>query len=138
MLGKIEHWVVSNFKAMIPESVKEKWNGYWAAVKKVESEKMGDDEITDKVEMVGWGVEEAQQRNKEEASTYNPHLHGGALGLTKIGDRFSNTAGVGLRYPQELHLRPSAANCSGYAQSCQGPPGMGLEHWKEKGLKENL
>lgn len=32
---------------------------------------MGNDNISDKVEMAGWGVEEAQERNKEEASKCN-------------------------------------------------------------------
>lgn len=41
---------------------------YWSSLKSVETEKLGDDGISEKVEMAGWGVEEASERNKEEAS----------------------------------------------------------------------
>ena len=33
---------------------------------------LGDDEITEKVEMVGWGVEEAEVRSREDASEFTP------------------------------------------------------------------
>jgi N-terminal acetyltransferase 2 len=38
-------------------------------MKKAESEITGNQEVTEHVEMVGWGVEEADERNKKEAST---------------------------------------------------------------------
>ncbi|KID87186.1 peptide alpha-N-acetyltransferase [Metarhizium guizhouense ARSEF 977] len=67
-IGKIEHYVVSTVKRFIPESVRQKWHEYWQSIKSKEVETMGNDNISDKVEMAGWGVEEAQERNKEEAS----------------------------------------------------------------------
>jgi hypothetical protein len=68
--GKIEHYVVSTAKQFIPESVRQKWHEYWQSIKSKEVETLGSDGISDKVEMAGWGVEEAQERNKEEASEY--------------------------------------------------------------------
>lgn len=67
--GKLEHWVVSGVSKVIPDSVRQKWRDYWQTVKDAEAEHLGGDDISEKVEMVGWGVEEAQVRNKEEAST---------------------------------------------------------------------
>jgi len=67
-IGKIEHYVVSTAKQFIPESVRQKWHEYWQSIKSKEVETLGSDGISDKVEMAGWGVEEAQERNKEEAS----------------------------------------------------------------------
>ncbi|KND89732.1 Uncharacterized protein TOPH_05741 [Tolypocladium ophioglossoides CBS 100239] len=68
-IGKIEHYVVSTVSSMVPESVRQKVSEYWHSIKKVESQKLGDDDgISKKVEMAGWGVQEAQERNKEEAS----------------------------------------------------------------------
>ncbi|KJZ79652.1 hypothetical protein HIM_01121 [Hirsutella minnesotensis 3608] len=67
-IGKIEHVVVSNVAKVIPEPVKRKWNEYWHAIKDAEANTLGDDQISDKVEMAGWGVKEAQEKNEEEAS----------------------------------------------------------------------
>ncbi|KAJ6440432.1 peptide alpha-N-acetyltransferase [Purpureocillium lavendulum] len=67
-IGMIEQYVVSAVKSWVPDSVRETVHGYWRAIKSVETEKLGDDGISEKVEMAGWGVEEANQRNKEEAS----------------------------------------------------------------------
>ncbi|CAM1500893.1 Fc.00g100550.m01.CDS01 [Cosmosporella sp. VM-42] len=64
----LEDYVVSAVKMIIPESVQDRWHEYWRSIKQTETEALGDDEISDKVEMVGWGVEEASQRNKEEPS----------------------------------------------------------------------
>ena len=41
----------------------------WSYVKKTEKKELGDNgEITQKVEMAGWGVEKAQAKHSEEAS----------------------------------------------------------------------
>lgn len=58
---------------IIPENIKEFWRNYRAALKAAEKESMGDNDLSDDVEMVGWGVEEAQQKNKEEASEFGPY-----------------------------------------------------------------
>ncbi|KAI0842441.1 hypothetical protein F5Y06DRAFT_257627 [Hypoxylon sp. FL0890] len=67
-IGEIEHWVVSNVKKLIPESVRNRWHEYRKALKESERENLGNEEISEHVEMAGWGVEEAERRNKAEAS----------------------------------------------------------------------
>ncbi|OTB01452.1 hypothetical protein M426DRAFT_323467 [Hypoxylon sp. CI-4A] len=67
-IGEIEHYVVSNAKKLIPESVQTRWREYRKALKDAEKENLGNDEISEHVEMAGWGVEEADRRHKAEAS----------------------------------------------------------------------
>ncbi|KAF6818446.1 peptide alpha-n-acetyltransferase nat2 [Colletotrichum sojae] len=67
-IGQLEHWVTSHAKKIIPESVKTWWSEYRAALAKAETEQLGNDDISEAVEMAGWGVEEAEARNKAEAS----------------------------------------------------------------------
>ncbi|KAK9426127.1 putative DUF1279 domain-containing protein [Seiridium unicorne] len=67
-IGEIEHYIVSNVKKAIPQSVKDRYNEYRAALKKEEKETFGNDNISEHVEMAGWGVEEAEARNQAEAS----------------------------------------------------------------------
>jgi N-terminal acetyltransferase 2 len=64
-----EHYVVSNVSTIIPDRVKETWREYRAALKNKEKDEMGDNHISEDVEMVGWGVKEAEERNNSEAST---------------------------------------------------------------------
>lgn len=59
---------MSNVKQFIPESVKQRWHEWRAAVKGVEKEELGDNHISEDIEMVGWGVEQAQERHKADAS----------------------------------------------------------------------
>ncbi|GKT60349.1 peptide alpha-N-acetyltransferase [Colletotrichum tofieldiae] len=67
-IGQLEHWVVSNVKKVIPDSVQNWWSEYRAALSKAETEQLGSDDISEAVDMAGWGVEEAERRNKAEAS----------------------------------------------------------------------
>ncbi|KAI0019250.1 peptide alpha-N-acetyltransferase Nat2 [Xylariomycetidae sp. FL0641] len=67
-IGELEHLVVSNVKKAIPESLRNWWHEYRKALKQAEQEQLGNDEISEHVEMVGWGVEEAEEKNKTEAS----------------------------------------------------------------------
>ncbi|KAK6951021.1 hypothetical protein Daesc_007550 [Daldinia eschscholtzii] len=67
-IGAIEHWVVSNVSKLIPQSVRTRWREYREALKEAERESRGDTEISEKAEMAGWGVEEAEERHKAEAS----------------------------------------------------------------------
>lgn len=67
-IGKVEHYVLSSVSQFIPDSVRQKWHEYWRSIKRAEVETLGDDGISDKVEMAGWGVKEAQEHHKEEAS----------------------------------------------------------------------
>lgn len=64
-IGELEHWVVSHVTRLIPESVRNRWNEYRAALHAARQEQFGDAE---QVEVTGWGVEEAQQRNSAGAS----------------------------------------------------------------------
>ncbi|RFU76673.1 peptide alpha-n-acetyltransferase [Trichoderma arundinaceum] len=73
-IGQVEHFVVSKVAKLIPESVREEWREYRASLKREEQQHLGGSEISDKVEMVGWGVEQAQERNKEEASEFARRL----------------------------------------------------------------
>ncbi|KAK1979575.1 hypothetical protein LZ30DRAFT_596603, partial [Colletotrichum cereale] len=67
-IGQLEHWVVSNLGKIIPDSVQNWWSESRAALSKAETEQLGSDDISEAVEMAGWGVEEAERRNKAEAS----------------------------------------------------------------------
>jgi hypothetical protein len=49
-------------------------------------------------------------------------------------DRLGNSAGVGVRHSQKLHLYSSAVNGRRNAQGCQGTPILGLEYRKEEGV----
>ncbi|KAK2755263.1 peptide alpha-n-acetyltransferase [Colletotrichum kahawae] len=67
-IGQLEHWVTSHIKQIIPESVKTWWHEYRAALTKAETEQLGSNDVSEAVEMAGWGVEEAQERNRAEAN----------------------------------------------------------------------
>lgn len=67
-IAEFEHWVMAGIKRVVPESVKQRWHEYRAAFKDAEREELGDNHVSEDVEKVGWGVEKAQERHKEEAS----------------------------------------------------------------------
>ncbi|KAL7793555.1 hypothetical protein V8C37DRAFT_378220 [Trichoderma ceciliae] len=67
-IGQVEHYVVSAAAKFIPESVRTQWNEWRQSLKREEEKHLGSNEISDRVEVVGWGVEQAQERNQEEAS----------------------------------------------------------------------
>jgi len=71
-LGEVEHRVMSTIKQMIPDSVREAWQTYWQSFRKAEARALGDDDISDKMEMATWGVEKAQERNRVDASECHP------------------------------------------------------------------
>jgi hypothetical protein len=68
-IAEIEEYVVSNAQKFIPERAKEFWRQYRGALKQSERETVGNNDISDNAEMAGWGVKEAEERNKEGAST---------------------------------------------------------------------
>ncbi|KAF5532756.1 n-acetyltransferase NAT2 [Fusarium mexicanum] len=68
-IGEVEHRVMSSIKQMIPDTVREAWHTYWQSFKKVEARAIGDDDISDKMEMATWGVEKAEERNRTDATT---------------------------------------------------------------------
>ncbi|KFY41738.1 hypothetical protein V494_02815, partial [Pseudogymnoascus sp. VKM F-4513 (FW-928)] len=67
-VGRWEHAVVSRVAPLIPAVVKEKWFLFKAWMHSAEEEITGSDDVSDVVDMAGWGVEEAQRENKKEAS----------------------------------------------------------------------
>lgn len=74
-IGEWEEIVVSRVKQAIPDSVKNTWHEWRASMKKVEADIPGSETVEEGVEMAGWGVGEAEKRNKVEASMNTlPHL----------------------------------------------------------------
>ena len=67
-IGEWEHKVIESVKSVIPESVSSTWHEWTKSMKKAEHEIIGTDDISEGVEMAGWGVEEAEKQNKAEAS----------------------------------------------------------------------
>ncbi|KAI1441685.1 hypothetical protein F5Y02DRAFT_289239 [Annulohypoxylon stygium] len=67
-IGEIEHFVVSNISKIIPQSVRNWWNEYREALKSANKERQDNGETSEHEEAAGWGVEEAEKRNKAEAS----------------------------------------------------------------------
>jgi N-terminal acetyltransferase 2 len=61
--------VISHVSKFIPDRVKEFWHDYRKSLKDAEKKEIGDNEISEDVEMAGWGVKEAEERVKTEAST---------------------------------------------------------------------
>lgn len=70
-IAEAEHYVVSNVKKIIPEGIKQWWNEYRSALKQASNEHLGE-EATKDVQMAGWGVAEAEEKNKAEASKSSP------------------------------------------------------------------
>jgi hypothetical protein len=62
--------VLSNVARIIPESVKKTYHEWRISMRKAEQEMTGDDKINDRVDMAGWGVEEAEAANKKDASMF--------------------------------------------------------------------
>lgn len=60
-IGEWEHIVISYIKQVIPPSIQETWHNWRSSMKKGEEQPEGGD-------AAGWGVEEADARNKKEAS----------------------------------------------------------------------
>ena len=68
-IGKLEHYIVSSATNLIPDSIRKLWRENWAKIKKTENKALGSDDVSETVEMMGWGVETAQEHDDEEAST---------------------------------------------------------------------
>ncbi|EKD16979.1 peptide alpha-N-acetyltransferase [Drepanopeziza brunnea f. sp. 'multigermtubi' MB_m1] len=67
-IGRWEEIVLSNIKKLIPDSIQQFWHEWRASMKKAEQEISGGELISEGVEMAGWGVEEATEKNKKDAS----------------------------------------------------------------------
>lgn len=70
--GDVEHSIASGVKQLIPQAVEDRWHEYRAALKQAERENFGTDQVSEHVEMMGWGVEEADAANRAEASALAP------------------------------------------------------------------
>lgn len=61
-IGRWEHIAIDYVKVIIPQPVKDTWHEWRASMKK-------ENQTVDQgVEMAGWGVEEAEEANKKDAS----------------------------------------------------------------------
>lgn len=69
-IAGVEQWVMGHVRAMVPEGAKEWWREYSEALRGAEKEQLGDNSITDDMDKASWGIEEADERNKVEASEF--------------------------------------------------------------------
>ena len=60
---------MSTVSTIVPEQVRAKASEWWQSLKSTEEQELGNGDITDAAEMAGWGVQKAQARASEEAST---------------------------------------------------------------------
>lgn len=127
--AKVEHFVVSTFTSVIPEPIRVKAREYWDAFKS-KTQKEIPEEAGEKVEMAGWGVEEAQERHDEEASSFDLILSVKSTRLTWSVCRFGDAARPSVCYSQELLLCPHTTNGRGHSEGGQDLAILGLEHWK--------
>lgn len=70
IIGQWEDFVVSNVKALIPDSLEQTWRDWRKAMRRKELEITGDDDFSETLEMATWGVEEATTANKRDASKF--------------------------------------------------------------------
>ncbi len=95
-IGEWEHIIISNIKRLIPESVKSTWHEWRVSVKQAEREMTGKEAVTEHVEMAGWGVEEAQERNKKDASESSYLLIECLIPFPSVSGRQTETWNLGL------------------------------------------
>lgn len=110
-IAEVEHWVMDGVKKVVPESVKQRWHEYRAAFKDAEKEELGDNHVSEDIEKVGWGVEKAQERHKEEASKShtNPPRNSVFLSQPPVGPLY------GLSYEVDTDLPAvSSSFCPAY------------------------
>ncbi|KAK3685480.1 hypothetical protein B0T22DRAFT_219306 [Podospora appendiculata] len=73
-IAEVEEIVVRNVQKVIPERAKEFWYDYRAALKTNEREEFGNNNISEGVEMAGWGVREAEEKRKQEGASLATQL----------------------------------------------------------------
>jgi len=66
MTAHLEHIVVSNAQKVIPQGVQDWWHEYRRAAKEAKRERTGE---VGEVDVIGHGVAEAEQRNKQEGAS---------------------------------------------------------------------
>jgi len=67
-IGEWEEVVVSNVKKVIPVSLQNSWHEWRQSMKEAQKDIPGAEQVGEGIEMAGWGVEEADEKNKAEAS----------------------------------------------------------------------
>lgn len=93
-IAAVEHAVMANVKALVPDGVKEWWREYRAALRDAERQQLGSNDLSDDVDKVTWGVEEAEEKNKQEASLATQLALAYAIHKTFIFVRVPLTAAV--------------------------------------------
>lgn len=68
--AQAEHFVVSHVQKVIPQGAKDWWHEYRKAQKGAEKEATSNDDTINELELAGWGVKEAEERNQAEASKF--------------------------------------------------------------------
>lgn len=105
--GRWEEILVTNVKKLIPDSVENFWHEWRASMKKAEQEFTGDDVVSDAVEMAGWGVEEATEKNKKDASKFQALVVFPFLSSPVYLNKFLGTCSAAL-YPPAYFTTRSA------------------------------
>lgn len=125
-IGEWEESFLSFVKRIIPDSVKQTWHDWRTSMKKAEAEIQGATKVDETVAMAGWGVEEAEAKNKKDASMYSRPRHRNSIDQI----RPCNSIGPRLRYSQILHLYQSAPHRRSNTESGKNIARLGLGYWK--------
>lgn len=133
-IGHLEHVVVSAFWKIVPypkpvgTATAEALPGEVEGTSAVQASESDAETAVKPSTEPGWGVQEAEARNKSDASMSflsRRAGHGGRTDQHSIMDATSTS----LRHSQILHLPPRAAHGSGDAKGRQGTSRLGLGHW---------
>lgn len=80
-----------------------------------------------------WGVEEADAKaHSDSASEYTWATDSRSTHVCLHHRSSMDTARVGIRHSQVIHIHPGASDRSTYTKGRQGTEKLGLEHWQEK------
>lgn len=128
-VGEWEEAFLSFVKRIIPDSVKQTWHEWRAGMKKAEAEIDGATKIDETVAMAGWGVEEAEAKNKKDASMCSRFPYPIPwISIDQI--RSCNPIGTRLRYTQILHIYQSAPHRRSNTESGKNIARLGLGYRK--------
>jgi len=67
-IAEAEHYIVSHVQKLIPARAKEFWRGYRSAVEEAEGRDIRNTKTGGDGDPTGWGVKEAEERNRTDAS----------------------------------------------------------------------
>lgn len=123
--------MVSNVKKLIPQVIQDRWHEYKKALKEAEIEHLGNDDLSEHMDAATWGVEEAEARNKAEASKCGTASFVRALLTTT--NRSRDAVSACLCRPQKFHFYPCSTSRSYPTKSSEGAEVLGMEHWETPG-----